>query len=110
MPRPLFTANRQSANTLIWRRFDPFRPYRLPAWLIAPSPALTAKASTLTTVRAAYACLFLLTLLGAHLTNAACWITLATVNIVARLLPAEWHTRPIMPAPESTATAMPARR
>lgn len=35
MPRPLFTANRQSANTLIWRRFDPFRPYRLLAWLIA---------------------------------------------------------------------------
>ena len=45
---------------------------------------------------------------GAYpLTNAACWITLATVNIVARLLPAEWHTRPIMPAPEATATAMP---
>ena len=35
MPRPLFTANRQSANTLIWRRFDPFRPYRLLLWLIA---------------------------------------------------------------------------
>ena len=35
MPRPLFTANRQSANTLIWRRYDPFRPYRLLAWLIA---------------------------------------------------------------------------
>ena len=35
MPRPRFTANRQSANTLIWRRYDPFRPYRLPAWLIA---------------------------------------------------------------------------
>ena len=46
---------------------------------------------------------------GAYpLTNAACWITFATVNIVARLLPAEWHTRPIMPAPEATATAMPA--
>jgi len=45
---------------------------------------------------------------GAYpLTNAACWITFATVNIVARLLPAEWHTRPIMPAPEATATAMP---
>ena len=29
MPRPRFTANRQSANTLIWRRYDPFRPYRL---------------------------------------------------------------------------------
>ena len=43
MPRPLFTANRQSANTLIWRRYDPFRPYRLLLWLIAappdPSPA-----------------------------------------------------------------------
>ena len=35
MPRPLFTANRQSANTLIWRRFDPFRRWRLFAWLIA---------------------------------------------------------------------------
>ena len=35
MPRPRFTANRQSANTLIWRRYDPFRPYRLLAWLIA---------------------------------------------------------------------------
>ena len=35
MPRPLFTANRRSANTLIWRRFDPFRASRLPAWLIA---------------------------------------------------------------------------
>lgn len=35
MPRPLFTANRQSANTLIWRRFDPFRRWRLLAWLIA---------------------------------------------------------------------------
>ena len=35
MLRPLFTANRQSANTLIWRRFDPFRPYRPLAWLIA---------------------------------------------------------------------------
>lgn len=35
MPRPLFTANRQSANTLIWRRFDPFRPYCLLLWLIA---------------------------------------------------------------------------
>ena len=46
---------------------------------------------------------------GAYpLTNAACWITFATVNIFARLLPAEWHTRPIMPAPEATATAMPA--
>ena len=46
---------------------------------------------------------------GAYpLTNAACWITFATVNIVARLLPAGWHTRPIMPAPEATATAMPA--
>ena len=45
---------------------------------------------------------------GAYpLTNAACWITFATVNIVARLLPAEWHTRPIMPAPEASATAMP---
>ena len=45
---------------------------------------------------------------GAYpLTNAACWITFATVNIFARLLPAEWHTRPIMPAPEATATAMP---
>ena len=45
---------------------------------------------------------------GAYpLTNAACWITFATMNIVARLLPAEWHTRPIMPAPEATATAMP---
>ena len=45
---------------------------------------------------------------GAYpLTNAACWITFATVNIVARLLPAEWHTRPIMPAPEATATAIP---
>ena len=45
---------------------------------------------------------------GAYpLTNAACWITFATVNIVARLLPAEWHIRPIMPAPEATATAMP---
>ena len=39
MPRPLFTANRQSANTLIWRRYDPFRPYRLLAWLIAAPPA-----------------------------------------------------------------------
>ena len=46
---------------------------------------------------------------GAYpLTNDACWITFATVNIFARLLPAEWHTRPIMPAPEATATAMPA--
>lgn len=46
---------------------------------------------------------------GAYpLTNAACWITFVTVNIFARLLPAEWHTRPIMPAPEATATAMPA--
>ena len=46
---------------------------------------------------------------GAYpLTNAACWITFATMNIFARLLPAEWHTRPIMPAPEATATAMPA--
>ena len=45
---------------------------------------------------------------GAYpLTNADCWITFATVNIVARLLPAEWHIRPIMPAPEATATAMP---
>ena len=35
MPRPLFTANRRSANSLIWRRFDPFRASRLPAWLIA---------------------------------------------------------------------------
>ena len=35
MPRPLFAANRQSANTLIWRRFDRFRRWRLPAWLIA---------------------------------------------------------------------------
>ena len=35
MPRPLFTANRQSANTLIWRRYDPFRRWRLLAWLIA---------------------------------------------------------------------------
>ena len=35
MPRPLFTANRQSANTLIWRRFDLFRRWRLLAWLIA---------------------------------------------------------------------------
>ena len=35
MPRPLFTANRQSANTLIWRRYDPFRPHRLLLWLIA---------------------------------------------------------------------------
>ena len=35
MPRPRFTANRQSANTLIWRRYDPFRPHRLLAWLIA---------------------------------------------------------------------------
>ena len=39
MPRPLFTANRQSANTLIWRRYDPFRPYRLLLWLIAAPPA-----------------------------------------------------------------------
>ena len=35
MPRPLFAANRQSANTLIWRRFDRFRRWRLLAWLIA---------------------------------------------------------------------------
>ena len=35
MPRPLFTANRQSANTLIWRRFDLFRRWRLLTWLIA---------------------------------------------------------------------------
>ena len=35
MPRPLFAANRQSANTLIWRRFDLFRRWRLLAWLIA---------------------------------------------------------------------------
>ena len=35
MPRPRFTANRQSANTLIWRRFDLFRRWRLLAWLIA---------------------------------------------------------------------------
>lgn len=35
MPRRLFTANRQSANTLIWRRYDPFRRWRLLAWLIA---------------------------------------------------------------------------
>lgn len=58
-----------------------------------------------------YAILNLLRILpfGAYpLTNAACWITFATVNIFARLLPAEWHTRPIMPAPEATATAMPA--
>ena len=35
MPRPLFAANRQSANTLIWRRFDRFRRWRLLTWLIA---------------------------------------------------------------------------
>ena len=35
MPRPLFTANRQSANTLIWRRYDPFRRWRLLLWIIA---------------------------------------------------------------------------
>ena len=35
MPRPLFAANRQSANTLIWRRFDLFRRWRLLTWLIA---------------------------------------------------------------------------
>ncbi|SAM59065.1 hypothetical protein ACF3OJ_11625 [Cardiobacterium hominis] len=45
MPRPLFTANRQSANTLIWRRFDPFRPYRLLLWLIAALPATSPACS-----------------------------------------------------------------
>ena len=44
------------------------------------------------------------------LTNAVFWITLAAINLTARLLPAGWHTRPIMPAPEATATVMPSRR
>ena len=44
------------------------------------------------------------------LTNAACWITFATVNIFARLLPAAWHTRPPAPAPEPATPPPPAIR
>ena len=44
------------------------------------------------------------------LTNAVFWITLAAINLTARLLPAGWHTRPPPPAPETTTTVMPARR
>lgn len=42
------------------------------------------------------------------LTNGILWLLFIALNSIARLLPAEWHTRPIMPAPEATATAMPA--
>ena len=44
------------------------------------------------------------------LTNAVFWITLAAINLTARLLPAGWHTRPPPPAPETTTTVMPSRR
>ena len=42
------------------------------------------------------------------LSNGILWLLFIALNSIARLLPAEWHTRPIMPAPEATATAMPA--
>ena len=44
------------------------------------------------------------------LTHAIFWGTLAAINLIARLLPAAWHTRPPAPAPEPATPPPPAIR